>query len=327
MKAAVNVQERRPRGRPAATRTCRIPGARRLRAHRAVEAIRSRAVTCWPERKWPPPCGSRAWSGASRRRDDVRGRRRCRGSRRRRPRGVTLKWRDRTPPSASGFPGWSTWLIPRASSGSSPRPYPVAVGTAQECLFTAGNLGSPARRSLFTPEHGGVRQVAAIQLASRPAQPSSRRRRVDEKLERPQGCGLDHGIDYSDRGLVERTAGADGRRRRRRDPRLGRRPEPGRRHRRARLPRDARQRRRRGPRWLSRRGARPDAKLNTLRGVFPAGTRNADRAPAHPRDDRRPVQAGRAWRDSRGDRPDLPARGGRRGARIREPPFGRVANI
>jgi len=80
---------------------------------------------------------------------------------------------------------------------------PVAFGTAQECLFTAGNLAE-GETVLIHAGAGGV-GMAAIQLAKQAGATVIATASSDEKLERLQAFGLDHGINYATENFVERT--------------------------------------------------------------------------------------------------------------------------
>ena len=143
-------------------------------------------------------------------------------------------------------PAVMTWPVPEGLDRAAAACIPVAFGTAQECLFTAGDLEA-GQTVLVHAGAGGV-GMAAIQLAKQAGATVLSTASSDEKLERLKPLGLDHGINYAKESFVERVARADRGPRRRRNPRLDRRPEPGRRDRGARLSRDAGQRRRRRPR-------------------------------------------------------------------------------
>ena len=80
---------------------------------------------------------------------------------------------------------------------------PVALGTAQECLFTAGNLEA-GQTALIHAGGGGV-GMAAIQLAKQAGATVLSTASSDEKLERLKEFGLDHGINYATENFVERT--------------------------------------------------------------------------------------------------------------------------
>jgi NADPH2:quinone reductase len=80
---------------------------------------------------------------------------------------------------------------------------PIAFCTAQECLFTAGNLAS-GQTALIQAGAGGV-GMAAIQLAKQAGATVLATASSDEKLERLKEFGLDHGINYARENFAERT--------------------------------------------------------------------------------------------------------------------------
>src|ERR1700730_7847966 len=100
-------------------------------------------------------------------------------------------------------PAMSTWAIPDGLDAAPAAGVPVAFGTAQECLFTAGNL-EPGQTALIHAGAGGV-GMAAIQLAKRGGATVISTASSDEKLERLREFGLDHGINYASEKFVERT--------------------------------------------------------------------------------------------------------------------------
>src|SRR5205809_1808047 len=100
-------------------------------------------------------------------------------------------------------PAMSTWPIPDGLDAASAACVPVAFGTAQECLFTAGNLEA-GQTALIHAGAGGV-GMAAIQLAKHAGATVISTASSDEKLERLAGLGLDHGINYASESFVERT--------------------------------------------------------------------------------------------------------------------------
>jgi NADPH2:quinone reductase len=101
-------------------------------------------------------------------------------------------------------PGITTWPIPDGMDAASAACVPVALGTAQECLFTAGNLEA-GQTALIHAGAGGV-GMAAIQLAKQAGATVISTASSDEKLERLKELGLDHGINYASESFVERTA-------------------------------------------------------------------------------------------------------------------------
>jgi NADPH2:quinone reductase len=105
--------------------------------------------------------------------------------------------------SKRAVPAMATWLIPSGLDPALASCVPVAFGTAQECLFTAGNLGA-GQTALIHAGAGGV-GMAAIQLAKRAGATVISTASSDQKLERLKPFGLDHGINYASENFVERT--------------------------------------------------------------------------------------------------------------------------
>jgi NADPH:quinone reductase len=107
-------------------------------------------------------------------------------------------------------PAMMTWVIPEGLDPTVAACIPVAVGTAQECLFTAAGL-TEGQTALIHAGAGGV-GMAAIQLASQAGATVIATASSDEKLERLKPLGLDHGINYADESFVDRVrALTDGR--------------------------------------------------------------------------------------------------------------------
>jgi NADPH2:quinone reductase len=100
-------------------------------------------------------------------------------------------------------PAISTWPIPDGLDAAPAACVPVAVGTAQECLFTAGNLEA-GQTVLIQAGAGGV-GMAAIQLAKQAGATVISTASSDDKLERLKDFGLDHGINYASEDFAERT--------------------------------------------------------------------------------------------------------------------------
>ncbi len=100
-------------------------------------------------------------------------------------------------------PAMSTWPIPDGLDPAAAACIPVAFGTAEECLFTAGNLQS-GQTVLIHAGAGGV-GMAAIQLAKQAGAIVISTASSDEKLERLKEFGLDHGVNYASESFVERT--------------------------------------------------------------------------------------------------------------------------
>ncbi len=100
-------------------------------------------------------------------------------------------------------PALVTWPIPEGLDAARAAAVPVALGTAQECLFTAGHLEA-GQTALIHAGAGGV-GMAAIQLAKRAGATVISTASSGEKLERLKEFGLDHGINYATEDFVERT--------------------------------------------------------------------------------------------------------------------------
>src|SRR5215213_5427429 len=105
--------------------------------------------------------------------------------------------------SKRAVPAMSTWPIPDGLDAARAACVPVAYGTAQECLFTAGNLQA-GQTALIHAGAGGV-GMAAIQMAKHAGATVIATASRDEKLERLKDLGLDHGINYANESFVERT--------------------------------------------------------------------------------------------------------------------------
>jgi NADPH2:quinone reductase len=100
-------------------------------------------------------------------------------------------------------PAAMTWPIPAGLDAARAACVPVAFPAAYECLFTAGNL-SEGQTVLIHAGAGGV-GMAAIQLAKHAGATVISTASSDEKLERLNTFGLDHGINYATDSFVERT--------------------------------------------------------------------------------------------------------------------------
>src|SRR5436190_2916591 len=97
-------------------------------------------------------------------------------------------------------PAMSSWPIPTGLDAAAAACVPVAFGTAQECLFTAGNL-EDGQTVLIHAGAGGV-GMAAIQLAKQAGATVLATASDDAKLERLNEYGLDHGINYASQNFV-----------------------------------------------------------------------------------------------------------------------------
>src|SRR3954468_23716718 len=86
-------------------------------------------------------------------------------------------------------PAMSTWPIPDGLDAASAASVPVAVGTAQECLFTAGGLEA-GEAGLIEAGPGGV-GMGALQRAKQAGATVIATASSDQKLERLKEFGLD----------------------------------------------------------------------------------------------------------------------------------------
>ena len=152
------------------------------------------------------------------------------------------------------LPAMVTWPVPEGLDPAAAACVPVAFGTAEECLFTAAGL-SEGQTALIHAGAGGV-GMAAIQLAKQAGATVISTASSDEKLERLKQFGLDHGINYARESFVDRVRELTDGRGVDVSAGFGRRKEPGRQHRSARVSRHAGQRRRGRPR--SARRSRPN---------------------------------------------------------------------
>jgi len=105
--------------------------------------------------------------------------------------------------SKRAVPAISTWPIPDGLDAAPAACVPVAFGTAQECLFTAGRLQA-GQTVLIQAGAGGV-GMASIQLAKQAGATVISTASSDEKLERLKELGLDHGINYATESFAERA--------------------------------------------------------------------------------------------------------------------------
>jgi NADPH2:quinone reductase len=100
-------------------------------------------------------------------------------------------------------PAATTWPVPEGLDPAVAACIPVAIGTAQECLFTAAGLEA-GQTALIHAGAGGV-GMAAIQLAKQAGATVLSTASSDEKLERLKPLGLDHAINYARESFVERA--------------------------------------------------------------------------------------------------------------------------
>jgi NADPH2:quinone reductase len=100
-------------------------------------------------------------------------------------------------------PAVVTWPVPEGLDPAAAACVPVALGTAQECLFTAASL-EQGQTVLVHAGAGGV-GMAAIQLAKLAGATVISTASSDQKLERLKPLGLDHGINYASESFVDRV--------------------------------------------------------------------------------------------------------------------------
>jgi NADPH2:quinone reductase len=100
-------------------------------------------------------------------------------------------------------PAGTTWLIPDGADLVACACVPVAFGTADDCLFEFGRL--QAGETVLVQAGAGGLGVAAIQLAKRAGATVFATASSDDRLERLREFGVDHGINYSDSGWVDRV--------------------------------------------------------------------------------------------------------------------------
>ncbi len=92
------------------------------------------------------------------------------------------------------------WRVPDGLDTLQAACVPIAFGTAHDCLFEFGRL-QPGETALVHAGDGGV-GIAAIQLAKRAGARVLATASGDDRLERLQEFGLDHGINYATRDFV-----------------------------------------------------------------------------------------------------------------------------
>jgi NADPH2:quinone reductase len=96
----------------------------------------------------------------------------------------------------AAVPAGATWVIPEGVDLEAAACVPIAVGTADDCLFEFGGLQA-GETVLVHAGAGGV-GMAAIQLAKRAGATVLATASSDERLARLAEYGLDHGINYRD---------------------------------------------------------------------------------------------------------------------------------
>ncbi len=100
-------------------------------------------------------------------------------------------------------PSVITWPIPDGGDVVACACVPVAFGTADDCLFEFGHLVA-GETVLIQAGAGGV-GIAAIQLAKRAGATVLATASSDARLEPLVELGMDHGVDYSQTGWVDRV--------------------------------------------------------------------------------------------------------------------------
>jgi NADPH2:quinone reductase len=95
----------------------------------------------------------------------------------------------------------SCWLVPEGLDVKKACVVPVPFGTADDCLFEFGHLKA-GETVLITAAASGV-GVAAIQLAKRAGAKVIGAASSDERLEQLKPLGLDIGINYKTKNMVE----------------------------------------------------------------------------------------------------------------------------
>jgi NADPH2:quinone reductase len=100
-------------------------------------------------------------------------------------------------------PAAMTWVVPEGLDPAAAACIPVAFGTAQECLFTAADL--EAGQSVLIHAGAGGVGMAAIQMAAQAGATVFSTASSDEKLDRLEPFGLEHGINYANENFVEQV--------------------------------------------------------------------------------------------------------------------------
>jgi NADPH2:quinone reductase len=98
-------------------------------------------------------------------------------------------------------PERSAWHVPDGFDVKLASVMPVAFGTADDCLFEFGHL--KAGETVLVQAGGSGVGTAAIQLAKRAGATVFATASSDEKLEQLKPLGMDHGINYKDKDVVQ----------------------------------------------------------------------------------------------------------------------------
>lgn len=100
-------------------------------------------------------------------------------------------------------PAATTWVIPEGADINACAAVPIAYGTAHDCLFEFGRL-APGETVLVQAGAGGV-GVGAIQMAKRAGARVIATASSPDRLAPLFDLGLDHAVDYSKDGWVQRV--------------------------------------------------------------------------------------------------------------------------
>lgn len=100
-------------------------------------------------------------------------------------------------------PAAATWPVPEGLDLERAACVPIAVGTADDCLFEFGHLA--AGETVLVHAGAGGLGMAAIQLAKRAGATVLATASSRERLDRLTPFGLDHGIDYVAEDFVARA--------------------------------------------------------------------------------------------------------------------------
>src|SRR3989441_8061212 len=95
----------------------------------------------------------------------------------------------------AAVPASMTWVLPDGLDLKLGACVPIAVGTADDCLFEFGHLQA-GETVLIQAGAGGV-GIAAIQLAKRAGATVIATASSDDRLARLKDLGLDHGVNYA----------------------------------------------------------------------------------------------------------------------------------
>jgi len=98
-------------------------------------------------------------------------------------------------------PAVTSWVMPDNVTFEEGACVPVAFGTAHDCLFEFGHL-QKGETVLVQGGAGGV-GIATVQLAKRAGARVLATASTDQRLERLKEYGLDEGINYAEKDLVE----------------------------------------------------------------------------------------------------------------------------